>query len=294
MTPRVSVVIPVFNRERYVGATITSVLEQTYSDVEILAVDDGSTDGSREVLNSFGHRIRVLEHPGRANRGQSASLNLGLREARGEYVGMLDSDDLWLPRKLELQVGYLDSHPDVGLVYGNGWAIDEHDRKLYPIYEPAHVESSDPCRVILDCYFLVPNNSLVRRSVVERAGPFDENLRAAQDHDMAIRIAEITRLAYINEPVFCYRRHPDSISARRADVRWTNGFKIVEKARQRYRYPANVLRQRRAVLHFRLGQCHLENKRLLKASSHFLCALLLNPGRALGVLLGREPISSPH
>src|SRR5687768_9931393 len=125
-TPKVSVVIPVYNRAKYVGETIESVLSQTYQDFELIVVDDGSTDGSRKVLESFGNRVTVLEHPNRENRGQSAAINRGLAAARGEFVGMLDSDDLWLPRKLELQVGFLDKHPEIGLVYGNGRAIDQH------------------------------------------------------------------------------------------------------------------------------------------------------------------------
>lgn len=292
--PKVSVVIPVYNRARYVGETIESVLSQTYQDFELIAVDDGSTDDSRKVLESFGNRVRILEHPNRENRGQSAAINRGIAAARGEHVGMLDSDDLWLPRKLETQVAYLDSHPEIGLVYGNGRGIDHQGRKLYDIYAPGHVELSDPGRVLMDCYFLLPNNSLVRRSVLQQAGSFDESLRAAQDHDMAIRIAELTKLAYIDEEVFCYRRHPDSISRRNADMRWRNGFRILAAAKARYPYPAQVVRKRSAVLHFRLAQCHLERRKHFAALSHLVRAFLLDPLRSLRVLAGREGITSPH
>lgn len=293
-SPKVSVVIPVYNRAKYVGETIESVLSQTYRNFELIVVDDGSTDDSRKVLESFGDRVKILEHPNRENRGQSAAINRGLAAARGEYVGMLDSDDLWLPNKLALQVAYLDAHPHIGLVYGNGRAIDQNGNKLYDIYPPGHVEQSDPGRVLMDCYFLLPNNSLVRRSVVEAAGRFDESLRAAQDHDMAIRIAELTKLAYIDEPVFCYRRHPDSISHRNAAVRWQNGFKILAAARSRYPYPKHVVRKRSAVLHFRLGQCHLERRKHFAALMHMMRAFLLDPMRSLRVLAGREGITSPH
>ena len=292
--PTVSVVIPVYNRERFIGETIRSVLDQSFQDFELIAVDDGCTDGSRRVLESFGDRVRVLEHPGRENRGQSAALNLGIRHARGRYLGLLDSDDLWLPRKLESQVAYLEANPAIGLVYGNGRAIDADGHDLYNIYEPGHHENSEPNRVLVDCYFLVPNNSLVRRSVFEQAGVFDESLRAAQDHDMAIRIAEVTRLAYIDEPVFCYRRHPDSISRKRADVRWRNGFLILDKARARYPYPRSVVWRRRAVLHFRLGQCFMESRSPLRALRHLVAAFMFDPVRSLAVLAGRERISSPH
>ena len=123
---------------------------------------------------------------------------------------------------------------------------------------------------------------------------FDESLRAAQDHDMAIRVAEQTRLAYIDQPVFCYRRHPDSISSRKVDVRWQNGFRILEKAAARYPYPPGIVRKRRAVLHFRMAQCRIEQRRFVQAVGHLLAALSLDPMRSLSVLSGREPVTSHH
>jgi glycosyltransferase involved in cell wall biosynthesis len=291
---RVSVIIPVYNRGKYVAATINSVFAQTFRDFEIIAVDDGSTDESRAVLDSFGTAIRVLEHPGRSNRGQSASINLGLRAARGEFIAILDSDDLWAPEKLALQVACLEAHPEVGLVYGNGWAIDDNGKRSHAFYKDEHREDSDPSRVLMDCYFALPTNSLVRARVFRQAGWFDESLRAAQDHDMAIRIAEITKLAYLKEHIWYYRRHADSISFKNADRRWRNGFLILDRAAARYAYPARVVRHRRAVLHFRLGQCEWQARRLASALRHFVLAGLLDPFRALSVLTGREAVSSPN
>jgi glycosyltransferase involved in cell wall biosynthesis len=292
--PRVSVVVPVYNRGKYIHETISSVLAQTFRDFEVIAVDDGSTDESRSVLEAFGEAIRVLEHPNRTNRGQSASINLGLRAARGELIAILDSDDVWLPEKLATQVKFLDAHPEVGLVYGNGWAIDETGRRRYVIYGPEHREESDAKRVLMDCYFFLPTNSLIRSQIMREAGFFDETLRAAQDHDMAIRIAEITRLAYINQQMFYYRRHGDSISVKSADRRWRNGFLVLSKAAARYPYPASIIRKRKAVLHFRLGQCDVKSRRFLSALSHFVAAGLLDPMRAVAVLRGKEAVSSPN
>lgn len=292
--PKVAVVIPCYNREKFITETLNSALSQTYPNIEIVAVDDGSTDNSRQVIESFGDKIRVLEHSGRVNKGQSAAINLGIRSTESEYIAILDSDDLFAPRKIELQVDFLESHPDIGLVYGNGHAIDQNGNKLYRFYSDDHVELSDPGRVLLDCYFLLPNNSLVRRCVLEQAGGFDESLRSAQDHDMAIRVAEITRLGFINNDLFYYRRHGDSISAKNASLRWKNGFKILDKARKRYNYSSAVVMHRRAVLHFRLGQCLLEEKTFLLALIHFLASGLLNPVRAINVLCKKERMTGPH
>ena len=293
--PKVSVIIPCFNREKYLSEAIESVLNQTYPSIELLTVDDGSTDSTPDILSGYQHRgVEVLTHPGRINKGQSAAINLGLSRASGDYIAILDSDDYWDAHKIEKQVRFLDNNPSVGLVYGNGFAVDENGKPLYRIYEDDHAEHSNPNRVLMDCYFLVPNNALVRKSVLDQTGGFDESMRAAQDHDMAIRIAEVTTLGYLNEPLFYYRRHPDSISNTRADQRWKTGFIILEKARRRYPYPKHIIRKRRAVLHFRLGQCLLEKKRYSQAGLHYLAAGFLDLPRAISVLAGRETVTSPH
>ena len=292
--PRVSVIIPCFNRAEYLSETICSVLEQTYRDFELICVDDGSTDNTRDVLDRFAGQITVLEHPGRVNKGQSAAINLGLAAATGEFIAVLDSDDLWTSGKLDEQVAYLDAHPEIGIVYGNGEAIDANGTSLYKIYPPGHVERNEVGDLLLDCYFLLPNNSLVRTSLYTEAGNFDESLRAAQDHDMVLRLAELGNVAYVDRQWFRYRRHPDSISHRKAPVRWRNGFRILDAAARRYPYSAEVVRRRRAVLRFRLGQCYLENRQFVSAIINFVWSGLLDPKRALGVLLGKERVSSPH
>ena len=292
--PKVSVIIPCYNREQFIRETIESVLNQTHSNIELIAVDDGCTDGTRSILDSFGGKIIVLEHPGRVNKGQSAAINMGLRAAAGEYIAILDSDDLFLPEKIEKQVEYLEKHPDIGLVYSNGYGIDEYGNILYQFYGEDHEEPSDPEKVLMDCYFLVPNNSLVRKFAFQLAGAFDESLRSAQDHDMAIRLSEVAKISYINDNLFYYRRHKDSISSKNAELRWKNGFTILKKASKRYHYSMRAKRKRYAVLNFRLGQCYFEKKAYSASLCRFAIAGALDPVRSLRVLLKKQKISSPH
>lgn len=292
--PLVSVIIPCYNSKRFVAETVESVLNQTWPNIELMVIDDGCTDGSRGILESYGHRLILLEYPGRVNKGQSAAINLGLRHCRGEYIAILDSDDIFAPEKIEKQISYLLDNPEIGLVYSNGYAINENGNILYEFYGNDHEEFSDANRVLKDCYFLLPNNSLVRRKPIELAGYFDENLRAAQDHDMAIRIAEITKLGYLSEHLFYYRRHKDSISHRNAKRRWKNGYKILRKAYKRYDYPIKTILGRLAVLNFRLGQCFFEEKRYIRAVLLFVAAGVCDPIRSMRVLLGREKVYSPH
>jgi glycosyltransferase involved in cell wall biosynthesis len=288
----VSVVIPAFNRCDYINETIDSVLSQDYPNVELIVVDDGSTDGTYEILLEYAEqdRLKLVTHPVRENKGQSAALNLGLREASGEFIAILDSDDLFLPGKLSAQVEYLNSHPDVGLVYGMGEGVDGSGRWIYDIHSPDHIEPNDPNAVLLDCYFLLPQNSLVRRSVYDQVGGFEESFRAAQDHDMLVRIAENTRFGFIPVKVFQYRRHGDSISNNGLRRRWTNGFEIVRRARARYPYRASTIRKRHALLNFRMAQVCWEEHGYIGAFGYLIKSGILDPIRALKVITGRERI----
>ena len=291
---KITVIIPCYNREKFIAEAVESVINQTYRNIEIVVVDDGCTDNSREILERYSDRIRILEHPGRANRGQSAALNVGIRATQSEYVAFLDSDDLFAPDKIEKQIRFLEDHPQFGLVYANGHAIDENGNIMYRIYSGNHQEHSDPNRVLLDCYFLLPNNALLRREVLGQSGLFDESLRSAQDHDLAIRIAEVTKIGYLDECLFYYRRHRDSISNKNAKLRWQNGYKILRKAHSRYRYRLRTLLGRLAVLNFRLGQCYREEGNYVKAVPLFIVAGLCDPLRSLNVLIGREKLTNPH
>ena len=290
----VSVIIPSYNRGKYLRQTIDSVLDQTHEQVELFVVDDGSTDNSLNIAQSYGDRLSVLQHENGENRGQSASINLGLANSVGEYVAVLDSDDYWMLDKLQKQVGFLNSNLDKGLVYGNALMVNEHGEKLYRRYRNDHFEEGGPEDILVDCYLSIPSNSLVRHRIYDEVGGYDESLRAAQDHDMAIRIAEVTRFGYIADLMFCYRRHANSISASSATRRWENGFKILENACKRYPYPKGVVRKRRAVLHFRLGQCLISERKRMTSLQHFASSFFNDPFRSISVVLGRERISSPN
>lgn len=291
---KVSVIIPCYNREDFICETINSVLNQTWPNIELIVVDDGCTDGSRTILESYGGRLTVLEHSGRVNRGQSAAINLGLHYCSGDYLAILDSDDLFAPDKIEKQVSFLEKNPEFGLVYSNGMYIDGSGNEIGRMHYGTHQPPSGPEQVLEDCTYNVPSNSLFRRSVFEKVGFLDETLRSAQDHDYGIRIAEVTRIGYIDECLWKYRRHGGSISNNRTLERWKNGFKILEAARKRYPYPAATVRRRKAVLHFRLGQCYLQEKNYLKAVYHLLLAGVLDPVRSLKVIAGKERLTGPQ
>ncbi|BEH14458.1 glycosyltransferase [Marinobacter shengliensis] len=282
--PLVSVITPSFNRVDLLPATLNSVLSQGYEQLEYLIVDDGSTDGTWEWLNCVDDpRVKVFSHPDRKNRGQAASINLGLRYARGRYVVILDSDDLLAGGALAAHVQVMENTPSVGMVYGQGYAVDERAARLYKLFPSSHQEESDPNRLLLDCYIVSPGLCMFRKSVISKIGQLEETFRAAQDHDFVLRVAEVSRIAYSGVECFYYRKHRGTISANGQLSRWKNGFKILERAAVRYPYQRSTLRRRRAVLYFRLGQVYLEKGMYLKAISFFLTCSLLDPRRAIAV-----------
>jgi len=288
----ISVLIPAFNRAPYIEEALASVFSQTYPNTEILVVDDGSSDGTYEILKKHHDEgtIKLLTHPDRANLGQSASLNLGLHEAIGELVAILDSDDMFAPGKLEEQAEFLNSNPDVGMVYGQGHAVDATGTFLFEVPANNHIEPGDPNRLLLDCYMALPGGALVRRSVLDKVGWFEEAFRAGQDHDMALRIMEATRTVYLPKIAFYYRKHGESISSKGLERRWKTGLEILERARKRYPYSKRTIRKRRAVLHFRLGQTFWREGGKVKALPHLMVSGALDPVRALSVMFGRERI----
>jgi glycosyltransferase involved in cell wall biosynthesis len=201
--PVVSVIIPTFNREKFVGKAIQSVLVQSFPDFEIIIVDDGSTDGTTEVVKSFSaDRLQYIYQP---NHGRSNARNHALRLARGRYIAFLDSDDLYLPGKLELQVNYLDCHPDVGMVYTSAYCIDESGNQLEYQYE-----AKTSGRIYRDIAFFVPvtitlPTVMVRREVFDKVGNFDESMERFEDTDMWRRIAKTYLVGAIPTPT-CYLR----------------------------------------------------------------------------------------
>jgi glycosyltransferase involved in cell wall biosynthesis len=211
MPPLVSIVIPTYNYARFVGHAIRSALGQTFADREVIVVDDGSTDDTRDVVGAFGDAVRSIHQP---NGGLSAARNTGIRAARGRYVAFQDSDDIWLPDKLAHQVPVLEARPEVGLVYCDSIFFDDAtgadmDRQS-DRFEPRSGRVLEA--LITRGNFIASPTPLVRREVFEQAGLFDESLRSCEDWDMWIRAAARWEVAYVPVALTRYRVHGNSMS----------------------------------------------------------------------------------
>jgi glycosyltransferase involved in cell wall biosynthesis len=206
--PLVSVVIPTFNQASYLRQAIDSVLGQTWANRECIVVDDGSTDGTPEIIASYGDRIVALRQ---ANRGAANALNAGIRAARGELICWLSSDDAYLPEKLERQVAALLARPDAGLCC-TGWeTMDATGRTL-----KQHLESTwiHPDQVVSIFWRNAINGTtvMIPRHVFEAVGPFDETLRADVDGDMWLRVAAHWPIVSVAGILARYRVHDAAMS----------------------------------------------------------------------------------
>jgi len=210
---RVSVLLTCFNHIRFLPAAYESILNQSFAEWEIIAIDDGSTDGSRDWLLSRTEPItRIFNEK---NLGTYASLNVALSQAQGEYIAVLNDDDVWAPEKLAKQVALLDAESEVGLVHTDGWFIDGEGRQQEgtPLgFEFPRFETGD---VLLDLVYqnkIIASAALARRECFEQLGRFSDAFFGSGDWEMWFRIAEKWKVGFVDQPLTFYRVHGTNAS----------------------------------------------------------------------------------
>jgi glycosyltransferase involved in cell wall biosynthesis len=206
--PKVSVVIPAYNAMQYLPETVDSVLRQSFTDFELLIIDDGSLDNIKEwTFNLPDKRVKLISQ---TNQGLSSARNTGIVNSNGEYIAFLDADDLWEETKLEKQVNYLNEQPQVGLIHTWMLLIDEQSQptgKIMKSYAEGKIWQQ-----LLEKNIIACPSVMVRRRCFATVGLFDKDLRSIEDWDMWIRIAVFYPFAVIKEPLAYYRQLPNSMS----------------------------------------------------------------------------------
>ncbi|MEO1236573.1 MAG: glycosyltransferase family 2 protein [Planctomycetota bacterium] len=216
-----SVLMTAYNAERYVAATVESVLAQTMEEFEFVVVDDGSTDGTAELLRGFAERdgrVRVISGP---NQGIPRAANTGLAACRAALVARIDADDLAEPDRLERQAAYMNEHAEV--VAAGSWVtfIDEAGRRLTINRPPTDHDAIDDALMRGHCA-IWNTSSIYRREAFAALGGYDEHFATAEDLDAWLRLAEVGEVANIAEPLHRYRLHEASVSA--ADQTGNRGY----------------------------------------------------------------------
>ncbi|MDJ0742725.1 MAG: glycosyltransferase [Xenococcaceae cyanobacterium MO_167.B27] len=214
MLAKVSVIVPAYNISAYIADALESLERQSYKDFEVLIVDDGSTDNTAEIVKSFcerDSRFRLLQKP---NGGLASARNYGIRHAQGEYIALLDGDDIYQPDKLITHVIPLAHSTGIGVVYSASRAIREDGKPTFMVLSGKPVKS-DPLLALLCKNFIGHgSNAVFRRCIFDEVGGFDETLRSCEDIDFWLRVAETRRWSFYRLPhiLCCYRVCPSGLS----------------------------------------------------------------------------------
>jgi glycosyltransferase involved in cell wall biosynthesis len=250
MTPTVSVIIPSYNSAPFVGAAIESALRQTHRPREIIVVNDGSTDDTEFVLKNFADQITVVRQD---NAGLPSARNAGLRIAKGDWIAFLDADDIWHPRKVDLQLIAASKRPGLGLI---GTRTFDFPREPTPeITTTGEVELIRLERLLVRNHFTA-SSVIVRSDVARRVGEFDPPLPNAEDWDYWQRAGEIASLANLLLPLTGYRQVAGSLSRR--PVAMEEGVRtVIEKLDERNAWGERPWLRRRALAHLHLSIAHM-------------------------------------
>lgn len=281
---KVSVIIPTYNRSRYITQSIESVLSQTYTDYEIVVVDDGSTDDTKKVLQPYMDRIQYIyqEHA-----GVSAARNHGVRESKGQYIAFLDSDDLWLPEKLESQIKLVPDDDTIAF-HAVEWFVErpEDERLLqrckcvrWPTVSPDNC-IDDPILAVASGCYLHLNAMLCRRSAFDKVGFFDEKLYAGEDEDWFFRAALRMSFCYLPQSLTKIRYHSSQINL--GSERSVNSLiQVLERMKQRTKgvnAPAGKAADRRlAAKYSHLANILAMNRKRMRSSLMAVRAFWLEP-----------------
>lgn len=216
MPPKVSIIIPAYNAANYIEETLESVFKQTFTDYETIVVDDGSTDGTLKLLQSYADKVTFLS---KSNGGPASARNLGIRHARGELIAFLDSDDLWVKDKLAEQVNFLDRYKHIGMVYAQALMFIEQGGRRLIKKKFGYTEEPTFCKLLTGNF--IPNLTvMLRRSCINKAGWLNEakNLIAVEDYEYWLRVAKLFPIAGIARPLAYYRLREDNLMGDGQDI----------------------------------------------------------------------------
>lgn len=275
---KVSVILPCYNGSRWIKSAIESVLAQTYPDFELIVVDDGSTDNSKEILASYlyDRRFRYLHQE---NKGFSAAINRGIKESSGNLIGFIGQDDLCMPNKLELQLRYLRENTSVDLVHSNYCVIDSEDKlvKLRYIRIPEATSKKKLVKEMFLKNFIGHETVLVKKKCFDDVGLFDEKMVGCSDHDMWMRIIDHFNIGYIDTILVKKREHEGQLSQLRIDAMIKDEFLLVQKAINRHPFLKMVVGKKLSHLYYWWGLVLLKKGNKKKAKEKFLKSIKCQP-----------------
>jgi glycosyltransferase involved in cell wall biosynthesis len=210
--PVVSVIIPAYNAAPWIGETIDSVLNQSFRDIEVIVVDDGSTDKTSEVVAKYQQKVKYIY---KDNGGPSSARNVGILAARGEYIAFLDADDLWVASKLEQQMEIFNQNSSLVWVYSDGFIFENNPNQTPHLfsYSTCMYEGDILCSLLVDNFIASPT-PVIRKEIFDEIGLFNEEpaFKSVEDWDMWLRISAKYPIGFVDQPLVKYRRHASGLT----------------------------------------------------------------------------------
>ena len=273
--PTVSVIIPVYDRREFISEAIESVLVQTYKDIEIIVVDDGSTTDIKETLNPYLDKIKYVYQE---NRGLAAARNSGIRCSSGKYIAFLDDDDLFEPQKLENQVRLLEENPDLGFVFSDYYYFETGNKaeRTLVLTKLRDIPSKEFVKFYFVFHDLAVSTFLVRRESIDDVGKFDEDLEVTEDVDFWLRLSLLHQGKFSDYPSACIRTGANRMSQDRILINKTL-IKILKRVKEEnpdFAESMGVTADKKIVkVHYLLGKAFFEKNQITQARKEFVyCA----------------------
>lgn len=278
--PKVSVVIPAYNCERFISAAIESVLAQTYGDYEVIVINDGSTDKTDEILVKYVQKIKVMRQP---NKGPAEARNTGIANSEGKYIAFLDQDDAWLPDKLKMQVEIMEKNNKLGLVYTDVYVLKDKEFGNADHLYKRSFQMRQPHRGSIFEYLFLDNfistsSVMVRKECLSKVGMFDPAVVPSEDYDRWLRIAAVCEIDYIDTPLVKFRDHIAAFAGNKI-LTLTHVIDVLNKMLSEYPNLRGALGkkadQRLSYFHVMLGKMYLSKMFFKNAFHNFYIALRL-------------------
>lgn len=276
--PLVSAIIATYNMAEYLPSAVQSALAQTYKNIEVIIVDDGSTDNTQEVAKKLLSDIRV-KYIVQENKGQASAKNRGVYESKGEYIAFLDADDMWVSEKLDLQIPIFSRSKSVGVVYAKLKYIDEKGQELLTILGDYMVFRGKVSNQLFISNFVGFGTAVVKRECFERLGGFKEHIRMGIDYDLWLRFSTQYEFDYVDRPLLCYRVWSGQMS-NNCRGRYLSGIEIMNNFLKEFPGVINEETEKEAWAHTYVGfgQCLRKiDSGIGSAISHYARALSYKP-----------------
>jgi len=275
--PFVSVIIPTYNRAHLIVEAIESVLAQTYRNLEVIVVDDGSTDKTPEVLEHYtglDRRVRLVRQD---NRGVAAARNRGLAHTTGELIAFCDSDDLWLPHKLERQVAFLQEHAEVTLVYSDVMSVQDQIVEVPSYFAERPPHAGRVFHALLEMNFIPTSSVVVRKRCLDEVGGFDGRFSPSEDYELWLRVCQREPIGYVPEVLVRLRRFGDNLTSDGQQFETHVAVLNRLQVERREVVSTRVLRRAYARTYLQWGYEQLQQRHYAQARASLFRSLRYNP-----------------